>query len=126
MNDRMNERRFTPEEAEHELPELRDRLPRLRDARQSLIRASERISDAVAIDGGGVAGTDWFDAQQTLKVEVEYLADRGILLRDPESGLVDFPADRDGRRVFLCWRLGETAVQWYHEERAGFSGRKPW
>jgi hypothetical protein len=106
-----DERRFTPGEAE---------------ARQALIRASERISDAVASDGGGVAGVDWFEAQQTLKTEVEYLAERGILLRDPDSGLVDFPADRDGRRVFLCWRLGEMAVGWYHEEHSGFSGRKPW
>lgn len=123
MND---ERRFTPGEAEGELTELRERLPRLRDSRRALIRASERISDAVASDGGGTAGVDWFEAQQTLKTEVEYLAERGILLRDPETGLVDFPADRDGRRVFLCWRLGEEAVHWYHEERAGFSGRKPW
>jgi hypothetical protein len=123
MND---ERRFTPGEAEGELTELRERLPRLRDSRRALIRASERISDAVASDGGGTAGVDWFEAQQTLKTEVEYLAERGILLRDPETGLVDFPADRDGRRVFLCWRLGEEAVHLYHEEHAGFSGRKPW
>jgi hypothetical protein len=120
------ERRFTPEEADAELDQLRERLPRVREARQALIRASKRISDAVATDGGGVAGSDWFEAQQTLKEEVVYLARRGILLRDPETGLVDFPADREGRRVFLCWRLGEDRVHWYHEEHSGFSGRKPW
>ena len=120
------ERMFTPPEADAELDALRDRLPRLRTARQQLIRSSARITEAVASDGGGVAGSDWFEAQQTLRSEVEYLAERGILLRDPESGLVDFPADREGRRVFLCWRLGKQGVRWYHEEQSGFSGRKPW
>ncbi len=119
------ERRFSPEQANGELGELRERLPHLRDARHALIRASERITDAVAADGGGVAGSDWFDAQEILKTEVVYLAERGILLRDPETGLVDFPSEIDGRSVFLCWRLGEDEVAWYHEENAGFSSRKP-
>ncbi len=119
------EHRFTPEEANAELVELRERLPRLRDARRALIRSSERITEAVAADGGGVAGSDWFEAQGTVKAEVIYLSERGILLRDPESGLVDFPGEIDGRPVFLCWRLGEDDVAWYHEHHAGFSSRKP-
>ena len=119
------ERLFSREEARAELDELRERLPRLRDARRALIRASERITAAVASDGGGVAGTDWFEAQQIVRTEVLYLAERGILLRDPESGLVDFPAELDKRRVFLCWRLGEDDVGWFHEEHSGFSSRKP-
>jgi hypothetical protein len=119
------ERRFTPEQANAEIAELRDRLPRLRDARREVIRSSERITEAVAADGGGVAGSDWFEAQRILRAEVIYLAERGILLRDPETGLVDFPGDVDGRPVFLCWRLGEDQVAWYHEEHAGFANRKP-
>ena len=119
------ERIFTVDEANAELVDLRDRLPRLRDARHALIQASERITDAVAADGGGVAGSDWFGAQQTLRAEVTRLAERGILLRDPEVGLVDFPAEVDGRQVFLCWRLGEEDVAWYHDQRSGYSGRKP-
>lgn len=118
-------RRFTVQDANAELAELRERLPRLRDARHALIGASERITDAVAADGGGVAGKDWFDAQQRLKAGVVYLAERGILLRDPETGLVDFPGEMDGRGVFLCWRLGEHEVGWYHEENAGYTARKP-
>jgi hypothetical protein len=120
-----DERRFTVDEANAEVVGLQERLPRLRDARRALIEASERITAAVASDGGGVAGTEWFSVQQTLKAELEYLAERGILLRDPETGLVDFPAEHEGRRVLLCWRLGESDVAWYHEEHAGFSGRKP-
>jgi len=119
------ERFFTIEEANGELEELRARLPGLREARQRLIDTSERITSAVEIDGGGVEGSDWFRAQESLKAELLWLADRGILLRDPETGLIDFPAERDGQRVLLCWRLGEDRVAWYHDEQTGFSGRKP-
>ena len=119
------ERLFSIADADAELDELRVRLPRLREARQRLIDTSERITSAVEIDGGGVEGSDWFRAQENLKRELLWLADRGILLRDPDTGLVDFPAERDGERVFLCWRLGEERVGWYHSERSGFSSRKP-
>lgn len=121
----MTERLFTTEEANGELHELRERLPRLREARQRLIETSERITSAVEIDGGGVEGSDWFRAKDSLRGELLWLADRGILLRDPETGLVDFPAERDGERILLCWRLGEGSVAWYHDEQAGFSGRRP-
>ena len=119
------ERLFTVAEANAELDALRERLPRLREARLGLIASSERITEAVAAEGGGVAGSDWFRYQETLKTEVEYLAERGILLRDPDTGLIDFPAERDGERVLLCWRLGEGDVAYYHGEHSGFSGRRP-
>jgi hypothetical protein len=119
------ERLFSIAGADAELEQLRVRLPRLREARQRLIDTGERITSAVEIDGGGTEGSDWFRAQETLKRELLWLAGRGILLRDPDTGLVDFPAERDGERVFLCWRLGEERVGWYHSERSGFSSRKP-
>jgi hypothetical protein len=119
-------RQYDRPQAEAALPMLRELLPRVREARRALIDASERITEAVAVDGGGVSGGDWFDAQQRLRVDLTTLADDGILLRDPETGLVDFPAERDGRRVFLCWKLGEDDVAWFHEEHAGFANRKPW
>lgn len=119
------ERRFTVDEANAELDDLRERLPRLRDARRKLIRASQKITEDVAADGGGVANKDWFDAQTTLKTDLTNLADRGILLRDPETGLIDFPGKRNGVRVFLCWRLGEDEVGFFHDETTGFTGRQP-
>jgi hypothetical protein len=121
----MTERRFSVDEANAEIADLRERLPRIADARQRLIDTSSRIRSSLAKDGGGVAGTDWFEAQRSLKADLEDLARRGILLRDPESGLVDFPAEVNGRPVLLCWRLGEAAVAHYHDERSGFSGRRP-
>ncbi len=121
----MTDRLFDAEAAEAALPMLRDVLPRIRESRRALIESSARITEAVQADGGGVAGGDWFEAQRSLRTDLTVLADEGILLRDPEAGLVDFPAEREGRRVFLCWRLGEDRVAWFHDERAGFSNRKP-
>jgi hypothetical protein len=48
-----------------------------------------------------------------------------IVLRDPRQGLVDFPSIRDGAEVYLCWKLDERRVEWWHEPRAGFAGRQP-
>ena len=53
------------------------------------------------------------------------LAERGHLAARSRAGLVDFPAEREGRRVYLCWRLGEDDVAWFHEVTTGFSGRQP-
>jgi hypothetical protein len=49
----------------------------------------------------------------------------GIQLKDRRIGLIDFPSELDGRRVLLCWRLGESSVQFWHDENAGYAGRQP-
>jgi hypothetical protein len=49
----------------------------------------------------------------------------GIQLKDRRIGLIDFPSEMDGRRVLLCWRLGEPAVQFWHDEQSGYAGRQP-
>jgi hypothetical protein len=48
-----------------------------------------------------------------------------VVLRDLERGLVDFPALRDGREVYLCWEEGEEQIAFWHEPDAGFAGRRP-
>jgi len=48
-----------------------------------------------------------------------------IQLKDRRIGLIDFPSELDGRRMLLCWRLGEPSVQFWHDEDAGYSGRQP-
>ena len=53
------------------------------------------------------------------------IAERGILLRDPQRGLVDFLAMRAGREVYLCWLKGEDTIRFWHDLDTGFSGRKP-
>ena len=120
-----DERRFSVEEADGELDELRRRLPILREARQELIDTGERITSAVEVDGGGVEGSAWFRAPQTLRAELLWLAGPGLQLRRPHPRRGVLPAVRDGRRVFQSWRLGEERVGWFHEEQSGFSGRRP-
>jgi hypothetical protein len=56
---------------------------------------------------------------------IREIRDLGIEYRLPlDAGLVDFPGERDGRRIFLCWRLGEDAVGHWHETDAGYAGRR--
>ena len=49
----------------------------------------------------------------------------GIQLKDRRIGLIDYPSEMDGRRVLLCWRLGEASVQYWHDEQTGYAGRQP-
>ena len=49
----------------------------------------------------------------------------GILIKDVDTGLVDFPHMREEREVYLCWRLGEPKVEFWHDVDSGFSGRQP-
>ena len=119
------ERRFTLGEAEAMLPDLRGALERMRDARQTLLRTGEKVKDIVAGNGGGPESHEYRDAAEQLKAEVERIGEMGIILRDVESGLVDFPAERDGREIYLCWRLGEDHVGFWHPPETGMAGRQP-
>ena len=119
------ERRFTVDEAEGELGELRRTLEAIRGARKELLESSESIRGRVAADGGGVDGAAYWESLAALRDGIEAISQRGIILRDPETGVVDFPAERDGEPIFLCWRLGEEHVGFWHDTETGFSGRKP-
>ena len=48
-----------------------------------------------------------------------------VVLRDLERGLVDFPALREGREVYLCWEAGEDAIEFWHDTDTGYGGRQP-
>ena len=120
------ERLYSVDEADAMLPELRERLERIRRARQAMLREAELVRERVVQDAGGAhAGREYWESTATLREEVERLASEGILLRDPETGLVDFPAEIEGERVYLCWRLGEDRVSHWHPLDTGFSGRRP-
>ena len=60
-----------------------------------------------------------------MQADVAWLDDRSIHLRDIPTGLLDFPALVSGRQVWLCWRLGESDVAFWHGQDEGFSGRRP-
>lgn len=119
------ERRFTVDEANAMLEDLRPRLVRLREARQVILRSGERVRQGAPTNGGGREGSEYWEAVRVVRTEAEHLSTEGIVLRDAEAGLIDFPAERDGRPVLLCWRLGEDRVGWWHPPDTGFTGRRP-
>ncbi len=64
------------------------------------------------------------DGNEQMKGYVRELQKLGIELKDFHTGLIDFRAVHDGREVYLCWRLGEPEVAYWHELTAGFAGRQ--
>jgi hypothetical protein len=119
------ERHYTVEEANALLHDLRASLERIREARRIVLRSAVVIRDRAPGNGGGLDGTAHWEALRVLRGEIEGLSTRGIVLRDADTGLVDFPARREGRQVFLCWRPVEPRVGFWHEVDGGFGGRKP-
>ncbi len=119
------ERIYSVEEARGLLPDLRERLTRIREARRVLLEASERMAAGTTGNGGGKWSSEFYSAVETLREEIEHLAADGIILRDGDSGLVDLPSLRDGRPIFLCWRSDEQRLGFWHEVDSGFSSRKP-
>ena len=131
----MAERYFTPEEANALLDEVRPAAEALVAHRRAmaLVAARQaRLVQRIAGNGGD------FDPQEprTLEEEfrqegeaveraVEQLERLGVLVKDLDRGLVDFPALRGDEEVLLCWEVGEDEVAYWHGANEGFAGRKP-
>jgi hypothetical protein len=121
----MPEREYDVEEANALLPTLAQTLTEIREARQIVLDGAERLQRSADLDGGGTFSQEYWDALAALRRHIESLSDQGIVLRDPETGLIDFPSRREGQLVFLCWRLGEERVEFWHGPESGFAGRRP-
>jgi hypothetical protein len=63
--------------------------------------------------------------EESLRALVDHLDSFGVVLRDLDAGLVDIPTVRDGDRAWLCWRLEDPDVEWWHTTLEGFSSRRP-
>ncbi|MFL5908903.1 MAG: DUF2203 domain-containing protein [Solirubrobacterales bacterium] len=123
----VHERHFTRAEANALLPRLEPVLNQLRDAKDELTdeEAHEALSEAGPSNGGGEQGRQVGIAFLEVRRLLEAIAQSGIVLRDIDRGLIDFPALIDGREVYLCWELGEGDVGYWHDLEAGFGGREP-
>lgn len=120
------ERLFSLAEANAVIDDVRGRLPAFREAKAIMLAEAELLRDAVAQDGGGRdPGPAYRDAQATVAALLRELAERGVLLRDSDPGLVDFPSEHDGEPVYLCWREPEPEISWWHPRDTGYAGRKP-
>lgn len=99
-----------------------------RQANDSLSDVRQVAEHVIAIKKGADTSTDddaMTEAMQQLEKEIQKLEDLGCVLKDMNTGLVDFPAVRLGTRVWLCWKLGEEQVAFWHGLHEGFAGRKP-
>jgi len=122
-----HERHYTVEQANAALPWVAERLQQIRDALAVLeepaqARALEHLN---TVAGGAYPGREAAAALLAVMRAATQLEALDIVLRDPRQGLVDFPSIRDGDEVYLCWRLDEERVGWWHDPDAGFAGRQP-
>ncbi len=122
----IHERHYTVGEANALLPTVKPVLQRLRDAKDLLTdsEAHELLSDAAPTNGGGEAGRQVGEAFLEVQRLLGTFEEAGIVVRDIDRGLIDFPAIRGGEEVYLCWELGEDAVEYWHDLESGYRGRQ--
>ena len=119
---------FTVEEANALLPKLKELLDDVaihRDALRQRAPRLEPILQAAKTNGGGRIGSDYGVEAYNLYLAIERIRGLGVILKDLDMGLLDFPHERDGRVVFLCWHPPEESVAFWHEIEAGYAGRQP-
>jgi hypothetical protein len=126
-------RRYTLEEANALVPEVRAVLLQLAVEQRRLDAAHAEMHRRLASDGDPDAAADASRSEaevseigEGIRSLVAHLEELGVQLRDPEMGLVDFPAERDGRPVWLCWRLADATVAYWHGTDEGYATRRPW
>ena len=119
---------FTVEEANALLPKLQELLldvGRHRDELREKAPHMEPILRASATNGGGKTGSEYSVEAYNLYSAIERIREEGVVLKDLEMGLLDFPHEREGRVVFLCWHPPEEHIAFWHEIDAGYAGREP-
>ena len=131
----MPPRVFTPDEANAALSELRPLVEAMVEGKRALDDAQERrddIAQRIAGNGGGIPPAELGaleaaveDAAKTLAGTIGEIQEMGVLVKDLDTGLVDFPGKRAGQDILLCWQLGEDEVAFWHGLEDGYAGRQP-
>jgi len=114
------------------ISELRPVLEALRDDRDDVAESQRQLSRFRATNGSSDHAAELERREDHVREVVQRMTQSvaqieawGVTLRDISSGLVDFPALAMGRPIWLCWRLGEGDIDWWHELEAGIAGRRP-
>jgi hypothetical protein len=128
-------RLFTPSEANSALAVVRpaaERLVGMRARMRELVAMQGKRVAQIGGNGVGYAASDLNATQAELEQLAEQVASTvseldeiGVVVKDLDLGLLDFPGLRDGVEVELCWQVGEDAVMYWHPLEAGYRGRKP-
>ena len=120
-------RYFTLQEASGTLETIRPMMEEVVRISQKIIASQPEIWPAIerSVGNGGNATLSklvWdFEKLDDLLHRVQ---ETGALVKDMSSGLLDFPAMRNGQEVYLCWKVGEERIEYWHEIEAGFAGRQ--
>jgi len=124
----MSKKYFTVEEANALIPELNDWVPRLQELYALMNKGFPDIQKARAkaeYSGGSVHGANYLKVALKANQITKNLEKRGCVLKGIEMGLVDFPSIRDGKEVYLCWKIPEQEIRFWHDLDTGFAGRQP-
>jgi hypothetical protein len=127
-------RHFTPEEANAALAEVRplvEQMVQQREAHVAALERQEELEGHIRGNGGGIPPAALADAAaevdrlaRELARTVDEIGEHGAQVKDADTGLIDFPAKRQGETVLLCWQLGEDEIRYWHRVEDGFAGRQ--
>ncbi|MGD0833585.1 MAG: DUF2203 domain-containing protein [Candidatus Dormibacteria bacterium] len=117
---------FGKREADGLLPRLRELIGALQTAATSdaAQAAREHLASAGRSNGSAGAAAAASRAAAEIDTALDEIDRLGVILRDAATGLCDFPSTRDGREVYLCWKLDEDEVAWWHPRDVGIAGRR--
>jgi len=124
----MPPRYFSLDEANSALEIIRPLMDEVQRIRDEIIGHRPEIWPAMARsvgNGGNPALSRLVKEFDQLDQAVRQILATGAQLKDINTGLLDFPALRDGHEVYLCWKVGEREIAYWHEIDAGFAGRQP-
>lgn len=119
---------FTVEQANAALVLIKPLMMQLMEVREQLLSKQpelEAVLQKVIGNGGSKLASRAANQFHEMETLVRRIQAMGVMIKDVNAGLVDFPAMRDGREVYLCWRYDEEAVMFWHDIDAGFAGRQP-
>ena len=119
---------FTLDEANAFVPQLLDLVPKIQKLSVSLNNNFPDIKNArdkAKWNGGSDQGVDYLNAVLKYNDLMRKIEDMGCEVKGIREGLIDFPSLREGREVYLCWRMPEKEILFWHDLNAGFTGRKP-
>jgi hypothetical protein len=128
MTEDSTPRYFRLEEAIATLEIVRPLIAQIMEIRQEILARQPEVWPAMeksAGNGGNKAASALVGDFERLQALVQAVQDTGAILKDVNTGLVDFLALRDGREVYLCWKYGEESISYWHDIDAGFAGRQP-
>lgn len=127
-NETSPDRVFSLFEANQLIPQLQSHLSTIQECKAILIRTREEVSRASAnasLGGGTTVGARYVKSLQDISTNLHAIHELGVVVKDIDLGLCDFPHIRNGRVVYLCWKLGESEVRWWHEVTSGYKERCP-